>query len=83
MDYSNILSVMKEGGRAFNSGLKKGECPIETRTHSNHVQWWKQGWQAESDKTCKGLNCNAKRGVGHSEDCIEEHKRLATLTGYI
>ena len=24
-------------------------------------------------KTCKGKNCNARNGVGHSEECEKEH----------
>jgi len=25
------------------------------------------------DVTCKGENCSAKRGIGHSDECEKEH----------
>ena len=28
-----------------------------------------------SDTACKGKNCSAIDGVGHSDDCLEEHEK--------
>lgn len=47
--------------------------PSRPRSNANGVCWWNDGWESESKKTCKGVKCSAKRGIGHSDECIKEH----------
>ena len=51
MGYDNPTQAGKD---AFTSGLKQHECPADSRTHANAVEWWKQGWDAAA-KNCKGI----------------------------
>jgi len=77
MDYSTPSSIKDSGRRAFLAGVEKSECPIDRRSHANAIHWWGDGWDEEANKTCKGTNCTAKRGKGHSKECIEEHEKNA------
>jgi len=77
MDYSTPLAIIESGARAFRVGIQKSDCPISSRTGANKIEWWRRGWEAESLKTCKGDNCAAVRGVGHSEECEREHDKIA------
>ena len=74
MDYSTPLTIIESGARAFNLGLSKDECPISQRTNSNGIIWWNIGWDNEAENTCKGKNCKARRGVGHSAECVLDHE---------
>ena len=73
MDYSTPLTIIESGQRAYRLGIKKSDCPIDSRTGANKICWWNDGWDLEAEKTCKGENCTAKRGVGHSDECEKEH----------
>ena len=72
MDYSNP----KQSGRdAFLAGKSINENPCDRRTHANHSVHWHDGWLEQSKiPTCKGKNCTAIRGVGHSEECTKDHE---------
>jgi len=35
----------------------------------------------DKDTTCKGKNCSAVNGAGHSDECIEEHERCVSGAG--
>ena len=59
MDYSSPLSVMESGARAFNLGLSKSECPINSRTHANAIHWWNDGWNNEA--TCPECRGSGKK----------------------
>lgn len=74
MDYSTPQTIIESGARAYRLGIEKSDCPISSRTGANKICWWNDGWEAEAAKTCKGKNCNAKRGIGHSDECIKEHE---------
>ena len=74
MDYSTPHTIKESGARAYKLGVKKSDCPISYRTGANRRHWWNDGWDEEADKTCKGTNCSAKRGVDHSDECIKEHE---------
>jgi len=81
MDYSTPLTIIESGSRAFNLGISKSACPIDSRTNANGVDWWNRGWEIAKTKTeteklqtiCKGINCQAINGREHSQECIAEH----------
>ncbi len=75
METKKELELVKESGaKAYRLGLNKSDCPISYRTGANKIHWWNEGWNEEAAKTCKGSNCTAKRGMGHSDDCKKEHE---------
>lgn len=74
MDYSTPATVKQSGREAFKLGVKRSECPIERRTGANDIHHWLSGWdEEEKNAACFGKNCKAIRGVGHSEECLQEH----------
>lgn len=74
IDYSTPHTIKESGARAYRLGVEKSDCPISYRTGANQIQWWNDGWDEEAAKTCKGINCTAKHGIGHSDECIKEHE---------
>lgn len=78
MDYSTPTTIFESGVRAFNLGVSKDDCPISRRTHANAIHWWNDGWDSAAAKTCKGTNCNAVNGAGHSNECIQEHEQCCS-----
>ena len=77
MDYSTPHTIKESGARAYRLGVEKSDCPISRRTGANGIHWWHDGWDEEAAKICKGINCAARRGVGHSKECIAEHEEAA------
>ncbi len=80
MDYSSPLTIIESGKLAYRLGVERSDCPISSRTHANEICWWNQGFDLEAAKTCKGDNCTAKRGIGHSDECIKEHDKVIHQT---
>ena len=81
MDYSTPQTIIESGARAYIIGIKRSDCPISRRTGANKIHWWNSGWDNEAAKTCTGINCTAKRGVGHSPECIAEHDEIFKKLG--
>jgi ribosome modulation factor len=73
MNYSDPNSIIDAGRQAYISGMSNLDCPIDRRTSANAVCLWMEGWQEECGITCKGTNCKAKKGIGHSQQCHKEH----------
>lgn len=73
MDYSN---PKKSGKEAFINGIPRTGNPIDRITHANHSLMWFDGWDLQNSITCKGRNCTAASGVGHSSECENDHDEL-------
>ena len=85
MDYNNPT---ESGRKAFLKGSSRDSNPVDYRTNANAHALWISGWDKQSKVTCKGENCTAIRGVGHSDECANEHEEayrpeIARLKGLI
>ncbi len=76
MDYSTPQTIIESGKNARKLGIKKSHCPISPRTVVNSIGWWDDGWDAQNKITCKGRNCTAVNGVGHSVECHDDHEAI-------
>jgi hypothetical protein len=72
MNYNN---PMQSGRDAFLTGKDISENPCDRRTHANHSNLWDKGWIEQSKRTCRGRNCKAINGNGHSLECLEDHEK--------
>ncbi len=75
INYNSPIEVKESGAKAFRRGLDKADCQIDSRTSANALRWWHEGFDEEAKKTCKGAKCTAIRGVGHSDECLDEHRQ--------
>jgi ribosome modulation factor len=76
VNYSDHNSIISAGKQACIDGKSNLDCPIDKRVNANAACLWLQGWSSEAAITCKGTGCSAKNGVGHSQECIDEHGNL-------
>ena len=72
VDYVN---PEKWGRESYYAGVEQIDCPIDGRTHANAKYLWVKGWIEASSNRCKGEQCEAVNGVGHSKECEDEHDR--------
>ena len=72
----------KDEGRAANiRGISRKKNPYVSRKDTGKAVLWDTGWLMQTqhgagkpDSMCKGKNCTAMCGVGHSSECEKEHK---------
>ena len=79
IDYNNPSSIVEAGRTAFLEGSSNLDCPISYRTDANAVCLWQRGWEKAlrtSKDICNGENCEALRGVGHSQECARAHEEI-------
>ena len=79
IDYNNPSSIVEAGRKAFWEGVSKLDCPISYRTDANAVCRWQSGWDKAlrtSKGICNGENCESLNGVGHSQECIDNHEKI-------
>ncbi len=69
MNYNN---PEKSGRDAFLNGKARNSNPCDIRTSLNARHHWYAGWDEQSKTECKGTNCTAIKGVGHSKECVTE-----------
>ena len=74
VNYYSPETIKESGREAFFNNIKLEDCPISPITHANAIHYWKFGWHDASNNSCKGENCRAIRGAGHSEQCVKEHE---------
>ena len=73
MNYNNPAQSGKE---AFLNGKARDSNPIDYRTNANAWSEWFHGWDEQNKMTCKGENCKAISGIGHSNECIKNHEDI-------
>lgn len=73
MKFNDKNLIIQRGIDDFNDGKSNLECPFSYRTAANLVCLWNQGWDKGNNTTCKGKNCTAKNGIGHSQEFCNEH----------
>jgi ribosome modulation factor len=76
INYNDKSSIIEAGRSAAVQGKSNLDCPISTRTHANDAQLWMKGWGEGQESICKGRNCNAVSGVGHSKECHDDHESI-------
>lgn len=80
-----MVNEIKEDGRAANiRGVSRNSNPYTSFEDTGKAVDWDLGWLQQTQhwagrpkKMCKGKNCTAMRGVGHSEECIKERDDCA------
>jgi len=71
-DYKN---PEKWGRESYHAGIEQLDCPISGRTNANAKCLWVEGWIKAYNNRCKGEQCKADNGIGHSKECEDEHDR--------
>lgn len=76
MNYDKPETIIESGVQAYKDGIARNDHPISHRTGMNAISWWQDGWDQGKEQSCKGRNCRAFKGVGHSEECEHDHDAL-------
>ena len=78
INYNDKKSIIEAGRKAATEGKSNLDCPISKRTHANDACLWIKGWEEGYKSICKGRQCNAVSGVGHSQECHDDHDSIYT-----